>query len=208
MDVAVIDTGIANIASVLAGLRRAGAAPRCVSDADAIARAERVLLPGVGSFEAGMQRLEEIDVIDVLRERIERGAPLLAICLGLQLLCARSDESPGVAGLGVIARTVSRFDDDLIVPQMGFNLVVPSAECALLEEGYAYYANSYRLATVPDGWHGATSVHGAPFVAGLERGRVLACQFHPELSGAWGARLLQRWLAVPLGDTPVGDAAC
>jgi glutamine amidotransferase len=81
------------------------------------------------------------------------------------------------------------------VPQLGWNEVVPEPDCRLLRPGFAYYANSYRLESVPAGWSGALSDHGGSFVGALERGSVLACQFHPELSSRWGADLIESWLA-------------
>ncbi len=87
------------------------------------------------------------------------------------------------------------------VPQLGWNHVAPQAGCSLLREGYAYFANSFRLAAPPAGFAAAISHHGGPFVAAFERGPVLACQFHPELSGAWGIDLLRRWVAAATGAT-------
>ena len=118
---------------------------------------------------------------------------MLAICLGLQLLAEGSEESPGVAGLGVIAGRAARLPDSVRVPHLGWNSV--SAETgALVESGFAAYANSYALANAPDGWTVTRTQHGIEFVASLERGSLLATQFHPELSGSWGRDLLARWL--------------
>ena len=80
------------------------------------------------------------------------------------------------------------------MPQLGWTWVEPESEGRFLNAGWAYFANSYRLTSIPRGWTGATSEYGGTFVAGLERGDVLACQFHPELSGPWGASMLRRWL--------------
>lgn len=189
----VISTGVANTASVLAALRRAGLAAVLTTDAAQVATAERVVLPGVGAFGAGMATLREHGLVDVLRDRVRAQRPTLAVCLGLQLLCARSEESPGVDGLGIIDAEVRRLPDGVRVPQFGWNTVDPNG-CHSLSPGYAYYANSFCLQTPPPGWNAATTVHGIPFVAALERGPVLACQFHPELSGAWGADVLSRWV--------------
>ncbi|HZO15266.1 MAG TPA: imidazole glycerol phosphate synthase subunit HisH [Polyangiaceae bacterium] len=191
-DVVVVDTGTANLASMLTALRRAGVVPISTQDAGRIASAERVVLPGVGSFGAGMDQLRASHADEAIAERVRRDRPLLGVCLGLQLLCEASDESPGVAGLAVIPQVVRRFTARR-VPQLGWNYVSP----LWWEGGYAYFANSYRLDAVPPGWRGAMSDHGGPFVAALERGAILACQFHPELSGAWGASLLARWLEAP-----------
>ncbi len=193
--VVVVDTGTANLASVTAGLRRAGADPVVVTDRATIADAPLLMLPGVGSFAAGMARLRELDVVAPLRERIANTRPTIAICLGLQLLFAQSEESPGVEGLAAFPATVRRFVKPRIVPQLGWNKVTPHPASELLTEGYAYYANSYRVDALPEGYSGAMSHHEEPFVAALEKGPVLACQFHPELSGDWGKQLLTRWLA-------------
>ena len=198
MKVTVVNTSTANLASVLAGLQRAGAEATVSDEVDTIARAQRLVLPGVGSFGAGMDRLSQLGLTQVLRQAALEGRPLLCVCLGLQLLCQGSEESPGVPGLGVIEAQVSRFEaspeQSLCIPQLGWNRVTPDSSCQLLQPGYAYYANSYRIASAPPGCAAATTNHGQPFVAAVERGPLLACQFHPELSGAWGQELLERWL--------------
>lgn len=191
----VVRTGTANLASVLAALRRLGADPRVTVDPEAVRAADRAVLPGVGAFGACMARLVEAGLVDALRERVTAGRPLLAVCLGMQVLGEASDESPGVPGLGLLPATARRFPAGPRVPQLGWNRVEPRPDARLLTPGHAYFANSYRFEAIPAGWSGATSDHGGPFVAALERGPVLACQFHPELSGGWGRALLERWLA-------------
>lgn len=193
-EVLVVATGVANLASVLAGLRRAGAQPRATADAAEVARAPRLVLPGVGAFAAGAAQLRARGLLEPLRARIAEGRATLAICLGMQLLAEASDESPGARGLGALAGRAIRFPATVRVPQIGWNRVTPDAGCAFLEPGFAYFANSYRLSEAPAGWSAAWAEHGDRFVAALARGRVLACQFHPELSGAWGGALLRRWL--------------
>ena len=198
--VPVVHTSAANVASVCAALERAGVRPELTQSPEKCARAERLVLPGVGSFGAVAQHIERAGLTEILRERIAAGRPTLCICLGMQLLAPASDEAPGIAGLGVIESTtdgaVRRFDDapGLRVPQLGWNNVTPDTNCALLAPGEAYFANSYRITDAPRGWAAAWSDHGGPFVAALERGGVLATQFHPELSGPWGAALIARWL--------------
>ncbi len=193
-EVLVVGTGTANLASVLAGLRRAGAAPRIADDAGEIVSAGGVVLPGVGAFGAAMTTLNACGLAGALAQRIARGRPTLAICLGMQLFARSSDETAGVEGLGVLDARVRRFAGATRVPQLGWNRVEPAPGAALLEPGFAYFANSYCLRELPAGWTGALADYDAPFVAALERGDVLACQFHPELSGAWGTALLARWL--------------
>lgn len=194
MDVYIVRTGIANMASVLAGLRRAGATPRVTDRAAEVEAAAAVVLPGVGAFAAGMALLRENALVEVLRQRILNGHPTMAVCLGLQLLLESSEESPGEQGLAVVAAQATRFPPTVRVPQMGWNRVEPQPGCELIEPGFAYFANSYRLQASPADWKCAHTEHAGPFVSAMERGAVLACQFHPELSGTWGLGLLRRWL--------------
>ena len=189
-----IRTGTANLASVAAAFERAGQPIRISTDPADAESASRVVLPGVGAFGPVADRLDELRLREVLAARIAAGRPTLAICLGLQLLAEASEEDPGARGLGVLPATVTAIGEGLRVPHLGWNHVAAGATCSLLEDGDAYFANSFKLDDVPAGWAGATTDHGGPFVAALERGAVLACQFHPELSGSWGEALLRRWL--------------
>jgi imidazole glycerol phosphate synthase glutamine amidotransferase subunit len=190
----IVPTGTANLASVLAAFRRLGvdlAPARAAEDEDT---ADRVVLPGVGTFGSAADRLEATGLTDALRRRVAAGLPSLAVCVGMQFLASSSEESPGAAGLGAVEGPISRFDEGLIVPQLAWSQVMPDPASRLVEPGWAYFANSYRLTEAPDGWASSTATYGKPFVAALERDGVLACQFHPELSGPWGSDLLQRWL--------------
>src|SRR5690606_37439339 len=139
--------------------------------------------------------LESAGLGEPVARRIADGRPILAVFVGMQILATASDESPG-NGLGAVDARVRRFVGEVRIPQLGANRVEPQPGARLVTPGWAYFANSYRLDTVPQGWVGATGDHGGPFVAAMERGDVLACQFHPELSGSWGLALLERWLAV------------
>ncbi len=194
MDVAVIQTGVANTASVLAGIAAVGGNPRLVDKADEIKSAGAVVLPGVGAFAAGMGSLAELGLIDILRERIAANRSTLCVCLGMQLLADNSEESPGTKGLGVLGTNVVRFRGQVRIPQLGWNSVEPESGCEFLQKGCAYYANSFHLEGQPNGWKAAWTEHGVRFVGAIERGAVLGCQFHPELSGPWGRTLLKRWL--------------
>ena len=158
-----------------------------------VADADRVVLPGVGSFGATMAGLREAGLDDALAARVRAGRATLAMCVGLQVLFEASDESPDVSGLGAIPGRVGRFPDAVRVPQFGWNRIAPAPGCRLVAPGYAYFANSYRVLEAP-GCAVATAEHGGRFLAALERDRVLACQFHPELSGAYGHELIARWL--------------
>lgn len=194
LPVVIVPTGIANVASVRAALRRAGAEPVLAEAPADLADAPAVLLPGVGDFGAGMAALRQRGFAAPLRSRLQALRPTLAICLGMQLCADGSDEAPGVAGLGVLPARVEPFPPAVRTPQMGWNAVTAEGD-GLLRSGHAWFANSYRLTAAPPEWHPAFAEHGGRFLAGCERGPVLLCQFHPELSGAWGKALLQRWLA-------------
>jgi len=193
--VVIVRTGTANLASVVAAMGRAGRRVEVTSEPRRVLEAERLVLPGVGSFGPVMSRINQLGLTEPLRRRIRDGRPTLTICLGLQLLAAGSAEEPGMPGLGIFDAEATRFPDRVRVPQLGWNTVSAHAGCRMLSDGAGYFANSYRLEEIPDGWHGATSDHGGEFVAAVERGPVLACQFHPELSGGWGHQLIERWLA-------------
>ena len=196
-EVMIIDTGLANVRSVEVALQRLGAATRRVTDPADLARAERVVLPGVGAFGPGMANLHARDLASSLRQRALAGRPLLAVCLGLQLLCEGSDEDPGGRGLGVIPARVRRLPQPVRVPNMGW-CAVANGGAGLA--GHAYFAHSYAVPGADlgrlraSGWELLVAHHGGPFLAAARKGGVLACQFHPELSGGWGAALLGAWL--------------
>lgn len=201
MEVAIAATGVANVASVSACLERLGARPRPTLDPEELRAARAVVLPGVGSFSAGVSALQRAGVEDVLRERAVAGRPLLAICLGMQLLTRSSEEAPGLEGLGAIPAATERLRGADRLPHFGWNRVetAKDAEPGMVEDGDAYFAHTYALAPTEElksaGWRVAYTTEGGGFVSAAERGATLACQFHPELSGAFGAGLVSRWLA-------------
>jgi imidazole glycerol phosphate synthase glutamine amidotransferase subunit len=190
--VVILPTGTANLASVLAAFARLGAPTRVATEPAMVQDAERLVLPGVGTFGATVAGLRAAGLDTAIAERARSGAPVLAMCVGLQVLFEASDESPG-EGLGVLSGRVGRFPETVRVPQFGWNRIEPEPGCRYLEPGYAYFANSFRVLAAP-GCKVARAEHGESFVAAIERGPLLACQFHPELSGAFGHRLIARWL--------------
>lgn len=202
MKVTIVDTGVANSASMVSAFERLDARCELSRDPRVIDSASMLVLPGVGSFGSGMAMLRSNGLDRIIADRILADRPTLCVCLGLQLLARESEESPGVRGLGVIDAAVSAFPDEVRRPQFGWNLVEPVPGCVIRSRGYAYFANSYRITEVPDGWDGAMSEHGGRFVAALSRGNILACQFHPELSGAYGASILGAWMTNAMEATP------
>jgi imidazole glycerol phosphate synthase glutamine amidotransferase subunit len=193
-DVVIVDSGVANLASIAGAFRRLDATAVVSADPDVVRGAARLVLPGVGAFGAGMASLRSRALDAAIRDVAARGSPMLAVCLGLQLLCDASEESPGVAGLGIVAGRCHPLPPHVRVPHLGWNRVTADPNARFVTTGIAAFANSYALPAAPPGWTPAWATHGLPFVAALERGPVLACQFHPELSAGYGAALLERWL--------------
>jgi imidazole glycerol phosphate synthase glutamine amidotransferase subunit len=195
-EIQIINTGVANIRSLQAAFDRIDAPWALTEDASAIESATHVVLPGVGAFGAAADAIDRLQLRDAICKRL--GQPekaTLCICLGLQLLCDASEENPNHKGLGVIDAKIERFSQDVAVPQLGWNAVVPHESCheQKFETGEAYFANSFRMGTPPEGWDYATTDYDGGFVSSVWRGRTLACQFHPELSGKWGQTLLKGW---------------
>jgi imidazole glycerol-phosphate synthase subunit HisH len=195
MKVAVIDSGGANIASVLHALHRLGAEARLTRDPGEIRAAERVILPGVGSAGAAMAQLRAAGLVELIRSLTQ---PVLGICLGLQLLYESSAEGD-VDCLGLIPGRVEKLtvDDSLRLPHMGWNQLdwtVPDDPLArgLGNQDWYYFVHSYAA---PVEHVVATSHHGQLFAAVVRRGNFAACQFHPEKSATAGTRLLGNFLA-------------
>jgi imidazole glycerol phosphate synthase glutamine amidotransferase subunit len=164
-----------------------------------VRRAARLVLPGVG-VRCGHRRAAITGLDAAVLDAVASGTPVLAICLGMQMLCEGSEESPGVPGLGIVPGICARLPGEVPVPHLGWNAVDPDPACRLVTTMDAAWANSFALADAPPGWAAAWTTHGTRFVAALERDAVLACQFHPELSGIAGRELLRRWLRRELLD--------
>ena len=192
--VAIIDSGGANIASLLFALQRLGYDAGLTTDAETIRRAERVILPGVGAAADAMQRLRDRGLVDVIRDLQQ---PVLGICLGMQLLADASEEE-NVDCLGIIPGVARRLQvsDGFPVPNMGWCPVTRVAEAAVLEGiedgSYFYFVHSYALP--PSDFTLATARHADAFSAVIGRDNFIAAQFHPERSSADGARLLRNFL--------------
>jgi glutamine amidotransferase len=197
----ILDVGLGNVGSLLNMLRYLGLDAESGARPAQIEAATRLLLPGVGAFDHGMQRLEAAGIVPLLRERVAQGVPLLAICLGMQLLGHASEE--GVRpGLGVLPMRSVRFapppDKKLRVPHMGWNECVPTNEKSLLQAVPTprrfYFVHSYRVVCdEPDCVAGVTS-YGGEFVSAVQRGRIYGVQFHPEKSHRCGMALLEHFV--------------
>ena len=191
--IAVVDTGGANLASVLDALERLDAKAELTRDRDLIKASPRVILPGVGSAADAMQRLNTAGLIETLKH-LEQ--PVLGICLGMQLLFASSQEGPADC-LGVLPGEVFRLRGPLPVPHMGWNSVEAAGSCALLEgvpaNSYFYFVHSYRAPSGP--WVKASAEYGEKVPAVVQKDNFLGVQFHPERSSAAGSKVLANFLA-------------
>ena len=195
LTVALVDGGGTNIGSVSYALERLGATSRLTADADDILAADRVILPGVGAAGAGMRRLRELGLVDVLTQV---QAPLLGVCLGMQLLFDRSEEDGGVETLGLVPGEVVGIPPrpGVRVPHMGWNTLTDLADDPILtgiEAGErAYFVHSFAAPTGPHTL--ASTEHGTPWTAVVRSGLRWGAQFHPERSAGLGARLLRNFL--------------
>lgn len=194
MKVVLVDSGGANIGSVRYALERLGVSAGMTADAETILAADRVILPGVGAAAPAMARLRQLNLVPLLRGLKQ---PLLGICLGMQLLFEGSEEGD-VECLGLVPGRVRRMPPSagVRVPHMGWNRLRPTRADPLLvgvaEGAQAYFVHSFAAPVTADCL--ASCEHGAPFAAMVRRGNVAGAQFHPERSGAVGARLLQNFL--------------
>ena len=204
--VAIVDSGVANLAAVESALVALGVAYTITGDPKVALEASHVVLPGVGRFSAGLETLRRDGLDAAVREVHERGTPLLAVCLGMQMLGEGSDESPDTPGLGIVSGRFQRLPDSVRVPHLGWNQV-SAGQNSSLPSGTAAFANSYYLPNPPSGWSAGWTTHGATFVSMLARKRTLACQFHPELSGAFGMKLIRDWLSGKLQGHPPAAGA-
>ena len=195
--ITIVDYGMGNIGSLINMFRRIGAQTEVTSSSTDIARARKILLPGVGAFDAAIGRIDALGLRDVLCARaLDAGIPFLGICLGMQILVDRSEEGTA-SGLGLIPGTAVRFPrgSDLKVPHMGWNEVTVLKKTALTAtlppEPKFYFVHSYHVAAEDRSDAMLACTYGTTFDAGLSRGNVYGAQFHPEKSHKFGMAMLR-----------------
>lgn len=208
MSVALIDYGAGNLHSVHNALKASGAqAVAVTAEPDVVRSAERIVLPGVGAFAACMSGLAAIPgMIDALEARVLKDkVPFLGICVGMQLLADRGVEHGVHAGLGWISGEVIALEpqDDIKVPHMGWNDVIPMPGAPLIEPGEAYFLHSYHFDADNPLHVAAFTDHGGAVTAAVARENIIGVQFHPEKSQSYGISLLKRFL----DWTPTGSMA-
>jgi len=184
-----IDSPVANVANIARALRAVGAELHVTKDADAIAGARKLVLPGVGSFIAAMEWLQSNAIDIAIKRAVDAGASLLGICVGHQLLFDVSYEMGTTAGLGLVRGEVRKFEGPLPVPQIGWNKLTSK----VLPDASYYFVNSYAALDSPHAV--ARADYGGPFVAAVQNGRVFGVQFHPEKSSRAGLQVLRDFVA-------------
>lgn len=198
--IAIIDYDAGNIKSVEKALLSLGEEPVITRDREQILNADKVILPGVGAFGDAMQKLKEHGMDKVIHEVVAKGTPFLGICLGLQLLFERSDEAPGIEGLGVLRGEILRIPDmeGLKIPHMGWNSLRLINDGRLFrgldDESYVYFVHSYYLKAADERIVKATTEYSTLIHAAVEQGNVFACQFHPEKSSDTGLHILKNFV--------------
>ncbi len=198
--IAIIDYDAGNIKSVEKALQRLGQEVVITCDAEVILQADKVILPGVGAFGDAMANLRKYGLDEVIYQVVEQKIPFLGICLGLQLLFEKSDESVGVAGLGVLEGEICRIPDQegLKIPHMGWNSLHLQNEGRLFqglpEDSYVYFVHSYYLKAKDETIVKATTEYSTHIHASVEKDNVFACQFHPEKSSEVGLRILKNFV--------------
>lgn len=192
--IAIIDYDAGNIKSVEKAMEYLGQEVKVTRDPKVILGADKVILPGVGAFGDAMGKLRQYGLDQVIHEVVKKEIPLLGICLGLQLLFEKSDETPGVSGLGVLKGEILRIPDKegLKIPHMGWNSLKYPNEGRLfkgiLEDSYVYFVHSYYLKAKDESIVTATTEYSSLIHASVEQGNVFACQFHPEKAVMWECR--------------------
>jgi glutamine amidotransferase len=199
--VAVLDYGMGNRRSVEKALEHVGARARITSDPADLRAADGLVVPGVGAFPKAMDNLRELGLDELIAERLAAGAPVLGICLGMQLLFDSSVERGGAAGLGLLPGTVTQLQPgDGKLPHIGWNLVRLQRESALTEglprECAFYHVHSFAPRPSEASDVLGTSEYGEVFVSAVDRDPVFGVQFHPEKSSAHGLALLRNFAAV------------
>lgn len=198
--IAIIDYDAGNIKSVEKALISLGQEVCVTRDAEEILQADKVILPGVGAFGDAMEKLQRYELVDVIRKVVKKKTPFLGICLGLQLLFERSDEAPGVEGLGILKGEILKIPaaEGLKIPHMGWNSLQLKHNGKLFqnlgEETYVYFVHSYYLKAEDPSIVKATTEYGVSIDASVEQENVFACQFHPEKSSDAGLQILKNFI--------------
>lgn len=199
--ITIVDYGICNVGSLANMLKRISQPFRITSEPDIVAGGQKLILPGVGSFDSGIRRLKESGLAAAVLNAAKNDVPILGICLGMQLLCDSSEEG-SLNGLGLIPGRSIKIVSPIIgpeirVPHMGWNLVTPTIPhplfAGLEKDSRFYFVHSYKVECVNPEYIIATTKYGEEFTASFAKGRILAVQFHPEKSHKFGMKMLSNF---------------
>ncbi len=196
--IALLDYGAGNVRSVINAIESLGEKVKVVANPQDILAAEKLVFPGVGNFGSMMKILEEKGYVDPLKSYLRSDRPFFGICMGLQALFEESEEAPGVMGLGFIPGKVKRFDINLSVPHIGWN-GINIRQASRIFQGLQgderfYFVHSYHVVPEDRSVVLTTTDYGYEFISGIQKGNIIATQFHPEKSGEVGLRLLTNFL--------------
>ncbi len=200
--IAIIDYDAGNLKSVEKALVSLGEEVLVSRDSSEILQADKVILPGVGSFGDAMNNLDKFGLVDTIKKVTRNGTPFLGICLGLQLLFKESDETPGAEGLDILPGKILKIPakDGFKIPHMGWNSldVKPGAKLFKGLEGnpYVYFVHSYYLKAADENIVAASTEYTTHIHASVESGNVFACQFHPEKSSEVGLKILKNFASL------------
>lgn len=202
----IIDYDAGNIRSVEKALQTLGEESVVSRNRDMILKADRIILPGVGAFGDAMEKLHGFGLVDIIKEAVVEGIPILGICLGLQLMFERSEESDGVEGLGLLKGKIVRIPDTpgLKIPHIGWNSLTYPNKGRLFkgipENSYVYFVHSYYLKAADERIVTAASEYGTMIHASVEQDNIFACQFHPEKSSEVGLTILKNFINIRKED--------
>ena len=200
--IAIVDYDAGNLKSVEKALIYIGEKPLVTDDSEVILSADKIILPGVGAFGEAMDKLKARGLVDTLRKAVEKGIPLLGICLGMQLLFDGSDESEGVEGLSILPGKITRIPANGVdkIPHMGWNSLEFPKQSKLFaginEGAFVYFVHSYYLQADNEEDVAATTEYITHIHAAVESGNVFGCQFHPEKSGEVGLSILKNFVSL------------
>jgi len=198
--IVIIDYGMGNLRSVQKAGEHLGKKLRVTDSPAIINKAKKIIFPGVGNFKEAVRELKKRKIFDVLTGRIKEGVPFFGICLGMQLLLEKSEEAPGVKGLGVIKGKVRKFDErKMIVPHMGWNEISFKASSlfkGIPDRSYFYFANSYYCDIAEKDTVLSTTKYGIDFPSACRKENIWGVQFHPEKSQKLGLKLFNNFLTL------------